>query len=469
MTKTWVHRALLTTIACVSLACWGGKPELVDVSEPSASQAVPVVAEPVGDHPSEPVAVPVIEAEVEFTGRLPPAAYSNAWLVIVASTPTPEPIPPVVFDMEETSGGLLAADRLDSGQFKGLMPCWSIAIAGASEERSVAAEMLALLTDHGVDAYIKNAGEYVGDDPRVQAICEDMRSEAANACAADGYMTQVIDGRWHMQVPVPQEVAERTLAGAPAPEPANPDKSVWTATLTAETVGDVGVGDVFFVDELSGQHTVGECTVTGFSAVTLGIPHFSYEEFGDGDSPGCGTAAPWAILDCGEGDRLGVGIATKTDGAAQAWGEASAPGAAESAAARAAVDVALADSEFRTAKASAQSLADAQGETLNEETSVKAFSTPSGAGFVITARWWTRDGEAYCGNDDVLVSRAVGIVDGRVQTMVADTTYSTLLGVIEFAEEPTAQIVTEPMFGGVLVGHEDQECGITVEFCSCAC
>jgi hypothetical protein len=134
-----------------------------------------------------------------------------------------------------------------------------------------------------------------------------------------------------------------------------------------------------------------------------------------------------------------------------------------------AIDVALAHAEVQSGKASAQALADEQGETLQEEITINAYSTLSGPGFVVTTRWWTRDGEAYCGNDDVLVSRSVGIVEGRVRTGVADTTYASVFGVVEFGVEPTAQIVTRGLVGGVTVGHEDTECGITIDFCSCAC
>ncbi len=209
--------------------------------------------------------------------------------------------------------------------------------------------------------------------------------------------------------------------------------------------------------------------MTGFSAVTQGIAHFSYEEFGDGDKPGCGTAEPWAILDCAAMEHQGVGVATTLADAAHAWSLPAAPGASTSLGAVDAISVALANGEFQSAKAGAQTLADEQGESLEEEIIINAYNTPSGDGFVVTTRWWTRDGEAYCGNDDVLVSRSVGIVGGRVRTGVADTTYATLLGVVEFGGEPTGQIVTKPMFGGVTVGHEDAECGITIDFCDCAC
>ncbi len=468
MSKPWLQSAIVTTIAGVSLACFGGTPEHIEVFEPGAPQ--PVVVEPAPDVAPVPVpvAIPVIDDELEFIGRMPAAAYSNAWLVIVASTATPEPIPPAVFEIEEKSGGLLAADRLDSGHYKGLMPCWSIAIAGAATERAVATEMLALLTSHGVDGYIKNAGEYVGDDPRVQAVCEDMRSDSANQCPADAYMTQVIDGRWHLQVSVPPEVAEAAMAGAPSPRPVTPDKHVWTAPLRVETLGDVGVGDTFFIDELSGTHSVGQCTVTGFSAVTQGMPHFSYGEFGDGDKPGCGTPQPWAILDCGLGDRSGFGVATTRVDTAESWRPRPETGANRGSAA-AAIDTAMAHPEFRSAKAAAQSTADEQQETLNEEIIARAFTGPSGDGFVVTIKWWTRDGFAFCGGDDVLVSRTAGIVDGRARTGVADTSYADFLGVVEFGAEPTAQVVTRPMFGGVNVGHEDTQCGITIDFCDCGC
>jgi hypothetical protein len=471
MTKPLFYSAIVTTLAAVSLACVGGSSDPVALGEPDVSVPVDVPAEPEVQPTPAPIPEPILLTDdgTGGIGRLAPSAYSNAWLVIAASTPTLEPIPLNVVAAEQQSGGLLAADRLDSGQFKGLMPCWSIAIAGASAERSAAVEMLELLKAQGVDGYIKNAGEYVGDDPRVQAVCEDMRSDSMNECPADAYMTQVIDGRWHLQVSVPAEVADLAMSGAPSPQSADADKTVWTSPLRVETIGDVGVGDTFFIDELSGTHTVGECTVTGFSAVTQGIPHFSYSEFGDAETPGCGSPAPWAILDCGTVDYEGLGVATTRAVTAESWRPAPAPLGAQSSEAGDAVAIALAHSEFRSAKSGAQALADEQGEVLNEDIVVVNYTTPAGDGFAITTKWWTREGFAFCGGDDVLVSRTVGVVGGEVRTDVADTTYTNFHGVVEFGAEPTAQVVTKAMLGGVSVGQGGAECGITIDFCDCGC
>ncbi|MGK0348669.1 MAG: hypothetical protein ACI855_004761, partial [Myxococcota bacterium] len=79
------------------------------------------------------------------------------------------------------------------------------------------------------------------------------------------------------------------------------------------------------------------------------------------------------------------------------------------------------------------------------------------------------EGFAFCGGDDVLVSRTVGVVGGEVRTDVADTTYTNFHGVVEFGAEPTAQVVTKAMLGGVSVGQGGAECGITIDFCDCGC
>ncbi|MFT5684706.1 MAG: hypothetical protein ACI8RZ_005650 [Myxococcota bacterium] len=220
-----------------------------------------------------------------------PAQYADTWLVVVHSSRTSGELPESWDALVAISRDGARPERLNSSHFKGLMPCYEIVIAAGIPDRQGAGLLSEGLRVSGVDNYIKNAGAYVGPDPRIDAACE-----PAVVTAADGPDIAVSRaGALHLSLSLPDAVHERALEGVADPKKLA-DATSWSAPLPVQTIGTVSLGAGYTAVGLDG--VAQDCTVTGFSALTEGQPHFGYFQRGELDSPGCGEPRIHAVLSC---------------------------------------------------------------------------------------------------------------------------------------------------------------------------
>lgn len=232
------------------------------------------------------------------------AQLSGQYLVILGSKEDPDEVIPAVATIAAHPELKATVERVDSGHFKNLMPCYTVTIAGASADRAAALALSKRLTTAGIDNYVKNAGAYVGASSAIEAYC-------ARPTATDGGDVRI--AWWESgQAFVPIELAESTqetlLAGAPAPRVVDAGWSAWSQPVAIDRTDTVAKGDHWrlVAVETGVAHS---CKVAGFTMLTLGIPHFgALQADKELDRPACGAPEPFAILDC-----------DGTAGGTQAW------------------------------------------------------------------------------------------------------------------------------------------------------
>ena len=259
-------------ITILLLACDGSTPE-----GESASSTLPMAPAVAADP------IPVTDD---------PARYGDAWLVLLQSSKEDGKVPESWAALSAAGIEGVAPERLDSGHYKGLMPCYEIVVAMGTADKSAASTISKALTAAGVDNYMKNAGPYIGPDPRIEAAC----SATASNDAPDGVRIAVSrDGALRVPLDLPEALAERALAGLTV-SMRGEDPSAWSASIPVQTIGEVSVGQTFTV---AADGAARDCAVTGFEAVQEGQPHFSYIDTTELLSrPMCGQMMAHAVLDC---------------------------------------------------------------------------------------------------------------------------------------------------------------------------
>ena len=128
--------------------------------------------EPTG--PETPTTVKTETPDIPRTApRVDGAEYSEAWLVILASSAqpgeTPAALATILAEPEAFPGA--TPIRLDSSRYKGLMPCFEVVAALATPEQATARALSEILRERGLDHYIKNTGRWVGERPAVEESC----------------------------------------------------------------------------------------------------------------------------------------------------------------------------------------------------------------------------------------------------------------------------------------------------------
>ncbi|MDG1481539.1 MAG: hypothetical protein P8R54_18225 [Myxococcota bacterium] len=220
-----------------------------------------------------------------------PESYEDTWMVVVHTSRTRGELPATWDALVAISRDGARPERLESSHFKGLLPCDEIVVAAGIPEREGALLLSEGLRVSGVDNYVKNAGAYVGPDPRMAEAC----STTALPAHSGAQLAVSRGGVLHLPLRLPDTVHARALEGADEPH-ASEDKTRWTAALPVQAVGEIELGMMFTAVGLDGMAQ--ECSVSGFSVLTEGQPHFSDLQDGTLDAPGCGTPRIHAVLSC---------------------------------------------------------------------------------------------------------------------------------------------------------------------------
>ena len=232
------------------------------------------------------------------------AQLSGQYLVILGSKKDATEVIPAVATITAHPELKATVERVDSGHFKNLMPCYTVTIAGASADKATALALSKRLTTAGIDNYVKNAGAYVGGSSAIEAYC----TRAPPADGGDVRIAWWESGQAYVAIELAEATAETLLASAPPPKVLDEGYSAWSQPLTIDRTDTVAKGDPWrlVAVETGVAHT---CKVAGFTMLTLGLPHFGVlQQETKPTEPACGVPAPYAVLDC-----------DGTAGGSQAW------------------------------------------------------------------------------------------------------------------------------------------------------
>ncbi len=413
-----------------------------------------------GSGEKEPIAAPVktpAPAEVAPPPPSPPIDgknYDGKWLIILSSSKEAGVVPTGTEDLPDVV-------RLQSSQFKGLMPCYEIVVAGAFAKRKAALARSQELTEQGIDNYAKPAGEYIGDDSRLEAYCN---GETTSACDAD---FRFVEGDY-MDLALDAVAAERATAQAP-PEKREGESDFWKADLSVEKVEDWSIGQ-----ELDGYGLDGTkqaCKITGFTTITRGTPHFGWYQ-GEQSAPGCGSSQVFAKLDCAGPVRF----------AAPAGGQAvtgfapdgTKPGSQSVGAAK---ELLKRDTAYQIAYSRASQQAAEAGEDLAEEISIQQFSSKKAVYLVATSHLTTGEGDDWCGADDLNITIS-GVVtapaEGRPAELIVrfrEMEGAEVTGLLDFGADGRLEVVEQswPQRTTVQTAKGKEICAIEIDYCDCPC
>lgn len=383
------------------------------------------------------------------------ADYSGQWLIILASNKE-------LGQKPEGASLLEASDiehqlvTLDSSQFKALMPCYEVVVARSFADRKAAIAYSRQLTAAGIDNYPKNAGDYVGVQPGVEAYCAGERAEVAAACPGQVRMITQVDGRSWAHLGLDPALEEPLLASAPAPKALDESKSAWESPLSVEHAGPWKKGQAVAV---RGPGSAQECTITGFSALILGQPHFGWYEYSDDQStPGCGSPEVYAQLSC-EGGVLMAPAGGQEPLVYEDMGEDPSQ-----------LPAILAKLEGLD-DLRAEAAPDVEGGMPLEEHTVMVHEAEGRR--VASVHLDFRSGDDYwCGGPDVR-TEAVALVDlGSGEVLLQPSRVFEVNGVmvVDVDDDGTPELMLDH-FPSVttILGAGGQVCEISQEYCDCAC
>jgi hypothetical protein len=439
---------------------------LIGCSQPEPPSARPANGAP-DANAAPPMEAPEVRPEpvsqVHPSPRLDGPELSNAWLVILASNTELNLDPPGLTKILADDSTVVGArpGRLDSSHFKGLMPCYEVVVANATTDKGEALELSRQLKAAGIDHYVKNAGTYVGSRPAVEAFCERQRSGDVSSCTGGLRMAERWGGKVYVDLGLTGEVAARALATAGTATSVSGDGAAWAAPLTAQTLGDLSLGDAVHVASAA-DGAPSMCSLTRFVALTRGTPHWGWGEQGR-PGPACGVEEVFAELDC---DHQDVTLASVKALPARATttGESS-PASGELAAA------------LRASQAWTDAVADAKeaanGEPVIEELTMTRWTL--GDRELIQVDGWLRTGEGYddCGGDDVnIVVRGVLAAEGGAPAVpFRVATYERWLGLLDVDGDGQIEVISRT-FPSVTTIHQatgEPMCSVEVAYCDCPC
>ncbi|MEZ4317600.1 MAG: hypothetical protein R3F61_08845 [Myxococcota bacterium] len=370
---------------------------LLACSTPSTPGSAPTPAVP------GPAAAPAPPAPPSTDGPIATRsgeAYSDRWLVILSSKKELGHVPEGATKLLSPEPPVAGADlaRLSSTEFKALQPCFEIVVAQAFADRKGAVAFSKQLTAAGIDNYPKNAGTWVGTQPRVDAYCRGEREPSVLTCPSEAALAETVDGRHLVRIDVAEVVARPALDQAGKARKVS--DTTWIGSIAAETLGGHQVGDAWTASGTSGP--TGTCTVKGFVSATRGTPHFGWYD-GPMNEPGCGSPIVMAELSCdgleaaGSDDADGgIVVATRGRLSRPDLDDQLAEEDAEARAAMAVLDDEPAWNRYRQI-AHDQAGPDPVTETLLFERYLSG-GTPLVA---VTATWVTGQGLVECGGEDV--------------------------------------------------------------------
>lgn len=220
-------------------------------------------------------------------------AIGNNYLVIVASKLVAKEAEAVAEAALPAVKGVAGTQprTLPSVRFKNLMPCYTVAIAGAFPKKEDAAALSKTLKAAGVDNYIKNAGALVPVSAALNAYCSARQNPVASSD-----VKIVISGAGASWLPVAGEVPAE-VSGLVA---LDKKYDTWEKSLGA------GSGAAWHVVSTVGQAQ--ECTTPTRSLVTRGTPHFGVLEGPPPTVPACGSPQMTERLSCQVADGYGVAV-----------------------------------------------------------------------------------------------------------------------------------------------------------------
>ena len=233
--------------------------------------------------------------------------YGGKWVLILGSHTNSTDVPDSLPKLAKHPDLMKSVARIASSEFKNLMPCYQVVIAGAFDSKKQARKRWKKLKAIKVDSYFKNTGKWVGAQPKVEAYCaRKAKGQAVGACGSLRWVE-----RWgkdakrrFLMVPVDKVVLERLKEKAKARKPVDGDVTVWRTPLANEVVGEIRKGnafDLYAVDKAAKRAT---CKVSGFALLTRGQPHFGWIQMAEQKKPkrpGCGSPVVFAELRC-DGD-----------------------------------------------------------------------------------------------------------------------------------------------------------------------
>lgn len=371
------------------------------------------------------------------------------YLVILASKLDPAETEPALA-LAKAQGS--AARTLLSSRFKNLMPCYTVAFAEAFADKKAAFALSKKLMAAGVDNYVKNAGDYVGPSPAIDAFCGGMSGQEG----AEATARVVVKAGGKSWLPVDGSVPD----GLPEPMLLDDDYSSWLQPLAA----DAGPADEppkwSVLDVQSG--VVKSCSRVRYAALTLGTPHFGTLQ-GDEKptAPSCGSPAIYAELDC---DLSGPYLVAVPEGG-------KAPVALSSKGEQAALEAEATKALSAVEGWRDYSPTDTEAE-VRRTVKVLRYEGPGGAYHVVTGE--IEDGAGVCGGDEVAfraLYAAEGEGLGRRLSPFVEEHFSRLEGVLDLESDgaPELYTVAFPNQYGVWRIDGTQLTGTEIAFCDCAC
>ncbi len=436
----------------LGLACGGG-------AEPTAPAAPPSAARPAAA--PTPSAAPRRAANPAALAALSSpedAALADKWLVILASERDPATPVASAAALRGQTDIPVEVRQLNSGRFKNLMPCYAITVAQATGDKAAALALSKRLKAGGFDNYVKNAGSYVGPSAAIDTFC------AGAPTGGDGSATALADvaGQLWLPLDAPEAVVANAVRGAPAPVSLTPQFDAWRQPVTLDTVGSVAKGASYrVVDAATG--TARTCTVSGFDALTLGVPHFGRLQDGPLEAPACGEARLFGALACDGPVAEGSWVAVGGGGTVGAYAPAGDGSPAQVEAARAAL---TRDTDWEL---------DADGfpgETATRAVTVRVWKGP--ADTVALVEGTRAVGEGVCGGEELAwsaVFRLDGDTLGAPLGAFVSTPSGQAVGVVDVRGDGKHEVVTEQFPTQLSVSGADGAAisSLSTDYCDCPC
>ena len=425
------------------------------------------------------LALPNLALAGSATELISGEVYSEKWIVILGSYENNTDVPASLSKLQAKPKLATGLARIDSSEFKGLMPCYQVLIAGGFKSKKAARALHRKLKKIGVDAYFKNAGKWVGKLAKLQAYCKRRGAKPPKVACGNLHWVERWDGRTFMQVPVEEPVFKRLTQNAPQTKPLGKSMEAWTAKLQNEVIGPYRTKTPFKLYGQDASEPVASCMLDHFVLLTRGTPHFGWmqmheEEGKKPKKPGCGEPALFAELKCNKSGQALFAVADGHRGPRFYKKLQTVPGGGDQ------VVAALKKSAtWQAALDMAGKEARDQKRELKEQ--IATFAYRAGTRTVVLAKLSlvTGDGMTECGADDLRLDlRALVEVDPRSGTVkrellpLTETEQSTVKGVID-ADGSGALYLLETLFPNttrlVPADHAGAGCAIEYAFCDCPC
>lgn len=404
------------------------------------------------------------------------AAWGNQYWIIVASNEEPNQNPPALEALRAHPELHAQIARLSSTHFKNLKPCLEVIIAGARADKTEAVAYSKQLKALGIDNYVKNAGAYVGAQPKVDAYCSERKNppQPASPSCGDLSFVEMWSAKLFLQMRDGGTATESGKATAL-------DHRAWIAPVAEKAIGEVKIGDAFRVFDAGSSEPVVSCKVARFVMLTRGTPHFSYGRNEEGEvveptAPGCGSPELFAELACElpEGfpeDAQLYAIGSKAK--APMVFELSSLGAALEAEA---VALAKKSDGYREAAEKARADAKAEESELEETHTFRVYKNGKRSVALVELELFTGEGNTMCGAEDVRVDlRGVFEISGEhlgsAIIPVHTVEQSEVHGVLDADGDGHLELF-ESSFPDhrELVGEDGSSaCSIEIDFCDCPC